>query len=177
MARVVLLRGINVGGHRAFRPTTVTKRLRHLDVVNIGAAGTFVVRAPVSRRELRTEFVRMLPFGAEIAICEGREVCRLVSEDPFAGERTRADVTRFVSIFCRRPRSLPAAPITLPPRGKWLLKVLGAESRFVFGLYRRQMKVITYLGALDRLFGAPVTTRSWNTIMTIARVLTDSVSR
>ncbi len=33
------------------------------------------------------------------------------------------------------------------------------------------MKVIGYLGALDRLYGVPVTTRNWNTIAAIARVL------
>jgi hypothetical protein len=38
-------------------------------------------------------------------------------------------------------------------------------------MYRRQMKVIGYLGRLDRLFGVPVTTRNWNTITAIAKVL------
>jgi hypothetical protein len=33
------------------------------------------------------------------------------------------------------------------------------------------MKAIGYLGTLDRLFGVPVTTRNWNTIAAIARVL------
>jgi hypothetical protein len=59
----------------------------------------------------------------------------------------------------------------LPARGKWLLKVIKREGRFVFGLYRREMKAIGYLGTLDRLFGVPVTTRNWNTITAIAKVL------
>jgi hypothetical protein len=33
------------------------------------------------------------------------------------------------------------------------------------------MKVIGYLGTFDRLFGVPVTTRNWNTITAIAKVL------
>jgi hypothetical protein len=55
--------------------------------------------------------------------------------------------------------------------GKWLLKILARDNRFVFGVYRRHMKVISYLGTFDRLFGIPVTTRNWNTITAIARVL------
>jgi hypothetical protein len=39
------------------------------------------------------------------------------------------------------------------------------------------MKAIGYLGALDRLFGVPVTTRNWNTIVTIARVLENAPGR
>ena len=42
-ALVVFLRGVNVGGHRTFRPSVVAKELRKFDVVNVGAAGTFVV--------------------------------------------------------------------------------------------------------------------------------------
>ena len=33
------------------------------------------------------------------------------------------------------------------------------------------MKVIGYLATFDRLLGVPVTTRNWNTIIAIARVL------
>jgi hypothetical protein len=58
-----------------------------------------------------------------------------------------------------------------PAQGRWLLRILGAEQRFVFGVYRRHMKVIGYLGALDRLFGAPATTRNWNTAVAIAWVV------
>jgi hypothetical protein len=59
----------------------------------------------------------------------------------------------------------------LPSSGQWLLKVLVRDGPFVVGLYRRQMKAIGYLGTLDRLFGVPLTTRSWNTMVAIARVL------
>jgi uncharacterized protein (DUF1697 family) len=58
-----------------------------------------------------------------------------------------------------------------PSGGQWLLKILARDSRFVFGVYRRHMKVISYLGTLDRLFGVPATTRNWNTIAAIAKVL------
>jgi hypothetical protein len=33
------------------------------------------------------------------------------------------------------------------------------------------MKAVGYLGAIDTLFGVPVTTRNWNTITAIAKVL------
>ncbi len=59
----------------------------------------------------------------------------------------------------------------VPASGQWLLKTVAIENRFVLGLYRRHMKVIGYLGAFDRLFGVPVTTRNWNTIAVVVRVL------
>ncbi len=171
MALVVLLRGVNVGGHRTFRPTTLAEQLKHLDAVNIGAAGTFVIRRPGTRAQLRAELARRLPFDAEIMICPGREIVRLMSQNHFAGQPVRPGIVRFVSVLAKRPRSAPSTPMCFPSRGKWLLKILATDNRFVFGVYRRHLKVIGYLGAFDRLFGVPVTTRNWNTITAIARVL------
>jgi hypothetical protein len=53
-------------------------------------------------------------------------------------------------------------PMSFPSSGTWLLKILARDNRFVFGLYRRYVKVFGYLGMFDRLFRVPVTTRSWN---------------
>ena len=173
MALVVLLRSLNVGGHRTFRPTMLAEQLEHLHAVNIGATGTLVVRRPVSRAQLRAEIARRLPFEAEIMVCEGREIVRLLSHDFFAGHPVRPDIVRFVSVLSRLPRSAPRLPINLPSRSKWLLKVLERDGRFVFGLYRRHMKVISYLATLDRVFGVSATTRNWNTITAIGKVLND----
>lgn len=171
MALVVLLRGVNVGGHRTLRPSELAEQLKHLDAVNIGAAGTFVIRQPVSCAQLRAEFARRLPFDAQIVICQGREIVRLMTRDFFSGYSASPDIVRFVSVLSRSPRSAPSTPISFPPTGKWLVRILARENRFVVGLYRRHMKVIRHLGELDRVFGVPVTTRNWNTITAIARVL------
>lgn len=172
---MVFLRGINVGGHRTFRPAVLAKQLQHLDAVNIGAAGTFVIRRPISQTQLRAEVASRLPFDAHIMICQARDIIRLLSHDHFADQPVRPGVVRYVSVLSRRPRTEPPMPMTLPSRGKWLLKILGRDGRFVFGVYRRDMKVIGFLGTLDKLFGAPVTTRNWNTFTAIAKVL-DSVN-
>jgi len=171
VALVVLLRGINVGGHRSFRPSRLAQDLQHLDAVNIGTAGTFVIRRPVSRGQLRAEVARRLPFGAEIMICQGRDIVRLLSRDVFSRHRMRPDIVRFVSVLSRPTRTRPRLPLKLPPGRGWLLHVLARDGRFVVGLYKRRMQVIGYLGRLDRLFGAPVTTRSWSTIVAIGKAL------
>jgi uncharacterized protein (DUF1697 family) len=172
----MLLKGVNVGGHRTFRPSTLAEQLRHLDPVNIGAAGTFVIRAPVGRRQLRAEVERRLPFDAQIAICEGRDILRLMSRDVFTGRPVRPDTVRFVSVLCGTSRLAPQLPLRLPSHGKWVLKVIARDGQFVFGLYRRHMKVIGYLSMLDRLFGVPATTRNWNTIIAIRSVLDSGAS-
>lgn len=145
--------------------------LEHLDAVNIGAAGTFVIRRPVAVARLRAELARRLPFETEVMICPGRDIARLVSEDPFKGQPFRPDIVRFVSVLSRRPRSGPSLPMSVPESGPWSLQILGKDGRFVFGMYRRHMEAIKHLGTLDRLFDVPLTTRNWNTISAIAKLL------
>jgi uncharacterized protein (DUF1697 family) len=171
MALVVFLRGVNVGGHRTFRPSVLAKELSDYDVMNVGAAGTIVVRKPGSPPKFRAELLRKLPFEAEVVLCEGRDLIRLEKENPFGAEPTRPDIIRFVSILSRASRVRVSMPITLPPDGEWFLRVITAKNRFVFGEYRRHMKTIGYLGQIDKLFGVPVTTRNWNTLMAVVRIL------
>jgi uncharacterized protein (DUF1697 family) len=160
--------GVDEGRTRQGTRTPLVVLLRG---VNVGAAGTFVVRQPVTRAQLRAELTRKLPFDAEIMICSGREIIRLMSRNPFADQPVRPDIVRFVSVLSKRSRSAPSTPMSLPASGEWLLKILAIDNQFVFGVYRRHMKAISYLGTFDRLFGVPVTTRNWNTITAIARVL------
>jgi uncharacterized protein (DUF1697 family) len=86
MALVVFLRGVNVGGHRTFRPSILARELSGYDVLNVGAAGTFVVRKPGSRAKFRTALLRKLPFEAKIVLCEGRDLMRLEIENPFGSQ-------------------------------------------------------------------------------------------
>jgi uncharacterized protein (DUF1697 family) len=176
MALVVFLRGVNVGGYRTFRPSLVANELSNFDVVNVGAAGTFVVRNRISQAKLRAELLRHLPFEAEVVICKGDDVLDLAAGNPFAGQPAGPKIVRFVSILAKRGQPLSSTPLSLPSGGKWFLKILATKNRFVFGLYRREMKTLRYLGQLDKIFGVPVTTRNWNTITAIARILRNAIS-
>ena len=171
MSIVVFLRGVNVGGHRRFRPSIVAEKLKRYDVVNVGAAGTFVVRAPGTRGSFETALRRELPFETKIAICEGRDVIALEAGNPFGDRPASSELVRFVSILPAAIRARPTMPIMLPGDGEWLVRIAGAKKCFVFGEYRRHMKTIGCLGKLDEIFGAPATTRSWTTMVSIARML------
>jgi uncharacterized protein (DUF1697 family) len=173
MALVVFLRGVNVGGHRTFRPSILARELTSYGVVNVGAAGTFVVRKPVSREKFRAALLQKLPFEAHVVVCDGRDLLCLEKENPFGTEPADDGTVRFVSVLSKAVRVPPAIPITLPPVGEWFVRLIAVENQFVFGMYRRHMKTIGYLGQIDKLFGVPVTTRNWNTIVAVMRILKD----
>ena len=171
MALVVFLRGANVGGHRTFRPSLFVHELSDYGVVNVGAAGTFVVWKPGSVAKFRAELKRRLPFETEVILCDARDLIRLTVENPFGTAPSRPDVVRFVSILSAADSARPSLPVMLPSDGKWLVRLIESRDRFVFGEYRRDMKTIGYLGQIDKLFGGKATTRNWNTITSIVRIL------
>src|SRR5512135_2872691 len=174
MALVVFLRGVNVGGHKTFRPSTVAQELSEFDVVNVGAAGTFVVRRPGSRAKFRTALLQKLPFDTHVVVCAGRDLIRMETENPFGAGPFAADVVRFVTVLSKAGGLRTPLPVTFPAQGEWLVRVIASQGQFVFGMYRRHMKTIGYLGQVDKLYGVPATTRNWNTIMAILRILKGS---
>src|SRR5438128_11680300 len=106
MALVVFLRGVNVGGHRTVRPSTLARELSDYDVVNVGAAGTFVVWKPGDRAKFRAELLRKLPFEAEVVLCDGRDLIRLEMENPFGTQPSRPDIVQFLIILSKAARCL-----------------------------------------------------------------------
>jgi uncharacterized protein (DUF1697 family) len=171
MALVVFLRGVNVGGHRSFRPSLLSRELSDYDVVNVGAAGTFVVRRPGSRAKFRAALLQKLPFVSQVVLCDSRDLLQLEVKNPFGSQRCPPDVVRFVSILSKASTLRVPLPVSFPSHGRWLVRVIASEGQFVFGIYRRSMKTIGYLGQIDKLYGAPATTRNWTTITAILRIL------
>jgi len=171
VALVVLLRGVNVGGHKRFRPTEFAQALDHLDAVNVGSTGVFVVRRRISRTRLRAEVAARLPIETEIMICDAQHLVAQLSHPAFANPSVRPDQVRFVSVFARRPTLEPRLPMSLPSHGRWVVRILASDAKLALGVHRREMKAIGYLGALDELFGTPATTRGLGTLRAIAAAL------
>jgi uncharacterized protein (DUF1697 family) len=171
MKWVVFLRAVNVGGANRCRPAVIAKQLAEFGVVNIGAVGTFVVREDVSESTLRTAIAKKLPFKCEIMICTARDIIKLTSKNPFARQPSDPNITRFVNILAKRLPALAPLPLSLPSDDDWLIKIIAVQDRFVLGLYHRQMKAISYLGRIEKLLGVPATTRNWNTIEKVAKIL------
>jgi uncharacterized protein (DUF1697 family) len=173
MALVVFLRGVNVGGRKAFQPSALAHEMADLDVVSIGAAGTFVVRTSLSASSARDDFGRQLPFDAEMMICQAREVLGLITKGPFGTGPSEAGTTRYVSVLEKRPRTLPPLPIVQPAGDAWQVKVFSVSGRFALSLHRRQGRTLVYPNeVVEKKLGVSATTRNWNTISAVCDVLT-----
>jgi hypothetical protein len=156
MASVVFFRAVNVGGHQTFQPGKLAKELAAFGVVNIGAAGTFVVRGNVSQTKLSDEILRRLPFKPELMICPARDVLALALGNWFYDAPVGKDVGRFVSVLQKAPRAKPPLPLEQPTGTKWEVRIVAITGRFALSV--RRLGQTYSIPSSRNIFGVPATT-------------------
>jgi hypothetical protein len=116
-----------------------------------------------------------LPFEPELMICRPSELLALERGDPFAGPGSAKDVTRYVSILAKRPRTVSGLPIHQPAGDDWQVKIIGVSGRFALSLHRRLGRRLVYPNeVVEKRLGVSATTRNWSTITAICKILTGS---
>lgn len=172
MRWVVFLRAANVGKHNRFQPSVLAKELAKFGMVNVGAVGTFVVRENVSEKALRGAIVRKLPFECEVMICRAQEIVDLVRDPPLRNELPDKELRAFVTVMAKQPTSLVKLPIYAPNADKWEVKVVRISGLLALSLWRRLKQNALYPNqVIEKKFGVATTTRNWNTILKVAKLL------
>ena len=172
MASVVFIRGVNVGGHKVFRPSVLATQLADLGVVSVGAVGTFVVKADADAATIRRAFQKRLSFDAQLMICPARDVIDLVDRDPFSSDAAQKADAQYVCVLEQRLRKRPRLPFYVPEGRDWQVGVIAIHGQFVAALFRRIGKRPLYPNqVVEKWLGAATTTRNWNTIVKVRRRL------
>ncbi len=172
MGWVVFLRAANVGKHNRFQPSVLAKQLAKLGVINVGAVGTFVVRENVAEKALRAAIVRKLPIKCEVMICSAKAIVDLAHDNPLKNEPTNNDRRVFLTVMSERPGNLPRLPIYAPSEENWEVKLVQIKGTLALSLWRRLKDNPLYPNqVLEKQFGVTTTTRSWNTIDRVAKIL------
>ena len=172
MPHVVFLRAANVGGKNVFRPAKLAAALAHMGVVNVGAAGTFVVREKASATAVRREILAQLPFVPDLAIRPAAEVLALVKSDPFRGVEFSRDLRGWVAAMGEKPKTIPALPVMEPAGAGWSVRVDRVDGAFALGLSRRRPEGSVFpSNVVEDALGVRATTRWWETMLRIARII------
>lgn len=172
MAWVVFLRAANVGKHNRFQPSLLAQQLAKFDVTNVGAVGTFVVRAAVSEKALRATFARKLPIKCDVMICSAKMIVDLARDNPFKNGPTDNDRRIFLTIMAEAPEKAPRLPIYAPNKEKWEVKIVEITGTLALSLWRRLRDNPIYPNqVLEKQFGVATTTRTWNTIEKVTKIL------
>jgi uncharacterized protein (DUF1697 family) len=176
MASVVFLRGANVGGKNVFRPARLAASLSHLDAVNVGAAGTFVIRGKASAATIRHELAQRLPFECHVAIRPAKDIVALLRDDPFAGVKFSRGLRGWVAVLGGKPKIFPTLPLMFPQGQRWSVRFDRIEGQVAIGLWQppKSGGFVFPSNAVEEVLGVPATTRFWETFGRIAAVLESS---
>lgn len=164
MALVVLLRGANLGKRR-FSPKALAEALADLSLVNIGAAGTFVVPKRVAEKTLRERVQAELPWeDAEMVILKEAELREALA----AGEKLKVPegAKKFGVALPKAPPSGLRLPLeALAKDGAWGLRYEAVAGRVALGVRRRYDQAGTYsTKEVDAALGSDRgTMRDWPT--------------
>jgi uncharacterized protein (DUF1697 family) len=163
---VVLLRAVNVGGSGILRVKDLPAKLPKFQVDNIGAAGTFVVRADSDPEALREEFRRAIGFDTDILVRSSGELARLRTVAASTWGEPNPAEKRFVTFLSAKPARTLSLPHSVPDPREWEVRLdalVGVDvlsSSHVRGDRRR-----FYANeVVERLAKVPSTTRGWETL-------------
>ena len=172
MGWVVFLRAVNVGKHNRFQPSLLAKQLAKFGVINVGAVGTFVVREDVTEKALRAAILRELPIKCDVMIRPAKEIVDLARENPLKDEKIDKDRRVFLTVMAKPLEKQPKLPIYAPNASKWEVKIVWITGVCALSLWRRLKKNSLYPNqVLEKEFGVATTTRSWNTIEKVTKIL------
>ena len=149
----------------------LARDLAAFDAVNVGAAGTFVVRRGRSAAALRRELLSRLPFEAGVAIVAADSLLELVRRDPFPKTPAGEDVRRMAAVLTAEPLKRPTLPMRRPDGKDWQLHLVKHADPFVLYFWRPDRARMLYTDLVEREFGVPATSRTWNTIEKIRTIL------
>lgn len=164
---VVFLRGVNALGSRVFSPVTLVSELGDLKAVNIGAAGTFIVRAPSTISVIKARFEEALPTDADVIVRSADEIRALLASGAPAsigGGRI------FVSILASGPTTAPQLPIE--KGDPWMVRVDRIVGGFAVGEKRPVGgRWLDANAVVEHALGTRATSRVWETLVRVAREL------
>jgi uncharacterized protein (DUF1697 family) len=172
---VLFMRAVNVGGHQTFKPAQLARDLAQFEAVNIGAAGTFVLRRPPSASALAAAVRQRLPFDTDLMICTARDISAAAAD---LAALPLVDTARpMLTVLAKRPGTTPPLPLRKPDGETWELRLELVASRYAWTSYRplgsRPLNVNAFV---EKALGVAGTTRNANTLAAIQKVLSSSSS-
>ncbi len=172
MPSIVFLRGVNVGGNKTLRPSLIAAQLKSLDVVSLGAAGTFVVGSSATEAEIRSAFRRKLSVDVPMMVTSAKQMADLFKRDPFGTRSTAKGDGDYISIVEKAFAKPVKCPIVIPEGSSWQIQIVDVNGVFVASVRRACVGGQFYPNeVVEKRFGLSATTRGWPTFMKIRQVL------
>jgi uncharacterized protein (DUF1697 family) len=175
---VAFLRGINVGGNTTIRMEELREAISRLGlrhVKTVLATGNVVFETDDSDRAALAQRIQAAlreTFGAEIAVMlrSAGEIEALLAADPFKDVPVTPDTRLYVTLLGDGVESRAKAPFVSPQGDYGVVRVFAREV-CTFMVLSEGRGTPELMKGVEDTYSRQVTTRSWNTIVRIGKLL------
>ncbi len=174
---VAFLRGINVGGNKIIKMADLAKAFTSLGFANVRtllASGNVVFEASNAKAATSPVIEAKLEraFGKKIGVIvrTGQEIQAIVKADLFRGIKVTSAMRLYVTFLPGKPSSTLTLPYESPEKDFRILR-LADDALFSVLTLSPTRGTTDAMGILEKEFGKAITTRNWNTVVKIARIV------
>lgn len=175
---VGLLRGINVGG-KMVSMSELKKSLESIGFLNVATllnSGNVVFEyKDIEIPELITRFEAKLKdrfeMDIKVLIRRSTEIKSLIEKNPFRNVEVTPQIRLYVTFLSQPPTSKLRLPYETADRSFRILQVTTGEIMSILTLTQK-MGTTDGMKILEKEYGKNITTRNWNTVIKIGKLLT-----
>lgn len=170
---VVLLRGINVGGHHKVPMKELKNELEKMgfkNIITLLNSGNIILDAEnTTADKLEIELTKSLEtifgFSIPVIVREAEDITQVFNLKPFKNIKVTKDTRLYVSFLKHEPKK----EINLPWKTEDnSYQILDVSKKIIFSvLDLSATKTTKGMDMLEQMFGKDITTRNWNTIQKI----------
>lgn len=174
---IVLLRGINVGGHKKIKMAELRSMFEELGFQNVKTAlatgnigfDTDSTDMAELGTQIHNEILRVFGHDVSVLMRTQANIQALVDADPFEAIEVTPDTRLYVSFLSEKPNHNLKIPYEAPTQDFTIIRVSDEEVCSVLVLSEKSRSVDS-MAILEKEFGKGITTRNWNTMLKIANL-------
>ena len=174
---VAFLRGINVGGHHKVPMAELRKELEKLgcqNIVTLLNSGNIVFEAissdlAVLEKTISEHLERSFGFPVPVIIRTSEIISSSIKEQPFKDVTLTKDIRLYVSFLREEIQTDLILPWTSTDKS---FTIIDIKDKTIFSVLDLSIsKTPKAMLSLERYFGKDITTRNWNTIERLGKII------
>lgn len=167
---VILLRGINVGGHHKVPMKDLKNELGKMSFKNIvtllNSGNIILDTEKTTEIKLETELSQSLEkifgFPIPVIVRDAEEIVYITELNPFKNIEVTKDIRLYVSFLKDKPKTELELPWKTEDAS---YQILDISKKVIFSVLDLSVtKTTKGMDMLEKMFGKDITTRNWNTI-------------
>ena len=174
---ILLLRGINVGGHKKVPMAQLRSEMEKIgcsDVTTLLNSGNAIFNAaktdPADLQErIAVHLQEVFGFEVPTHITEADILKQEFSEDPFGEEEVTENTRFYITFLPTGYQEIEPVPFQTADGSFRIIRQKNGILCSVIDLNRTG--TVDAMGLLDRMYGKGITTRNWNTVQKILKKL------